>query len=1284
MSFAHLHVHTEYSLLDGFSNIKKLIKRVKEMGMSSVAITDHGTMFGVIDFFKAAVDAGIKPIIGVETYVAARGMNDRDPQKDKHSYHLVLLAENMTGYKNLLKIASAAQLDGFYYYPRVDHAFLRDHSEGIIATTSCMSGEVPRTILNKGVEAGQRVLEWYIETFGAENFFIELQNHPIRELPDLNRTLLDLSKRYNLRYLATNDAHYINQEDARLQDIMLAIQTGSLLSDPNRMKMGSNTFYLRSPQEMASLFPDHPLALSNTLEIAERCNVDLIKKGYHLPLFEVPEGYTTETYLRKLCEEGIQQKYGSHAGDPEVRQRLDYELKIIHDMGFDAYFLIVWDLCRYAAERCIWYNTRGSGAGSIVAYSLNITLIEPLSHKLLFERFLNPARIEMPDIDLDFQDDRRAEMLQYCAERYGSDKVAQIITFGTLGARAAIRDVGRVMDIPLSEVDRISKSVPAMIPDEQVTIAKALEKSPEFKAVYDEGGYIKDLIDTANHMEGVARNAGTHAAGVVITDVPLLEYLPLHRPTSNAEDSPVKSVTQFEMSNITRLGLLKVDFLGLSTLTVMHTACDLISERHKIDLNLHNIPLDDPATFEFISQGHTAGLFQLEGTGMTRYIQQMKPRDLSNIIAMVALFRPGPMEFIPQYIRRMHDEEPVSYAHPTLEKVFKETYGLAVYQEQLMMAVMEMAGYTPAEADDLRKAISKKIKESIEKHKGKFVSGAVKNGIDELQARKIFEDWESFARYGFNKSHAADYGMIAVQTAYLKHHYTVEYMTALLSVTKSETAKVAFYVADARSMGIDVLPPDVNNSMWDFSIEDHADGKSAIRFGLGAIKNVGEAPVNLILDARKNGRFKDLNDFIRRVDLHKVGKRSLECLTKVGALDGFGPRRSILEVVDTMLSISNSHFRASECGQMSIFGSLAGVEEDIRLPADSGLDHRLQLEWEKELIGLYVSDHPISPYLPVIRERVSHFSKDLTEAAQKQKVTVAGLVTHIRTTMTKKTNKMMAFATIEDLQGTVELVIFPKVWEKFGALVRMESVIIVDGQVDAEATEPKVLADVIKPLNEQDIQSFHSANPGTDDPAAAANAVWQTDIDTARYMQYEDGYEEPPLSPEEAAWTPVPTSNSAVNTTPGSQPAEQPVKEEEKPADPPTGAAQTENEPAADVSDIKEVADVIDIAEKDFVQPPVIMAPLPPLFRMSEQNDVKLVTVTIKASGEKDRDMRRIRRVHGLLNSFPGRDRFCFLVFEHGYRHLLDFPNDSTNVNTELIGQLSELVGRDNIRVENI
>jgi len=625
MSFAHLHVHTEYSLLDGFSNIKKLIARTKEMNMSSIAITDHGTMFGVVEFFHAAKDEGIKPIIGLETYVAARRMSDRDPQRDKHSYHLVLLAENEKGYKNLLKIASAGQLEGFYYTPRIDHEFLSAHSDGLIATTSCMSGEVPRTILDKGSDAGRMKLDWYFETFGPNNFFVELQNHNIPELMQINKTLLELGKRYNANFIATNDVHYIERADARYQDIMLAIQTGALLSDPNRMKMTGDTYYLRSPQEMASLFPESPDALRNTLAIAERCNVDLEKKSYHLPRFDVPDGYTPQTYLRKLCEEGLVRRFGDHSSDAQVRERLEYELGIINQMGFDAYFLIVWDLCRFSNENNIWYNARGSAAGSLVAYTLEISLIDPLSHGLLFERFLNPNRVSMPDIDLDFQDDKRAQVMEYCAKRYGNDKVAQIITFGTLGAKAAIRDVGRVMDIPLSEVDRVSKSIPTIIPEKSVTIENALEASPQFKEIYGEADYLRDLIDTASHMEGVARNAGTHAAGVVITDEPLLEYLPLHRPTSNSEESPIKSVTQFEMNMIDKLGLLKVDFLGLATLTIMQRACDIIYDRHGICYNLHNIPLDDPATFESFCQGHTAGVFQLEGNGMPPNIMQMRP-----------------------------------------------------------------------------------------------------------------------------------------------------------------------------------------------------------------------------------------------------------------------------------------------------------------------------------------------------------------------------------------------------------------------------------------------------------------------------------------------------------------------------------------------------------------------------------------------------------------------------------------------------------------------------------
>ena len=794
MSFAHLHVHTEYSMLDGFSNIKKLVKRVKELDMPAVAITDHGTMFGVIDFYKAAKAEGVKPIIGVEAYMAARNMGDRDSKLDRSSYHLLLLAENETGYKNLLQISSAAQLDGFYYYPRIDHDFLAAHSEGIICTSGCMSAEIPRALLQDNPEEAVKRMNWYYDVFGPNRFFVELQQHNIKEITDLNKKLVEMGARYSAKYIATNDVHYINQGDSRLQDILLAIQTNALLTDPNRMRMTDDSYYLRTPQEMNTLFAEVPEALSNTLLIAERCNVDLSFKGYHLPDFPVPEGYTAETYLRHLCDEGARIRYEDRATSQQVQERLEYELGVIHKMGFDAYFLIVWDLCRHAKENGIWYNARGSAAGSIVAYVLQIAMVDPLHHHLLFERFLNPGRVSMPDIDLDFRDDRRAEMLEYCVHKYGSDKVAQIITFGTMGTKAALRDVARVMDIPLPEVDRVAKLVP-FVSGRNTTMEDALA-IPDFKQIYDEQPHLRELIDTAAKMEGTVRNAGTHAAGVVISDKSIVEYLPLHRPTSNSEETPIKTVTQFEMGILDSLGMLKVDFLGLITLSVMAKACDMIEKRHGVKYDLSNIPLDDPKAFELMGSGQTAGVFQVEGGGMTRWLVEMKPKTLDNIIAMVALYRPGPMAFIPDYIARMRGEAEVTYRHPKMEPIFSDTYGIPVYQEQLMRAAVELAGYTPSESDELRKAISKKKQEEIVKHRNKFVTGAVKQGMEQETAEAIYSDWEEFARYGFNKSHAADYGVIAVQTAFLKAYYPAEFMAATLTASASATEKVALYVAE--------------------------------------------------------------------------------------------------------------------------------------------------------------------------------------------------------------------------------------------------------------------------------------------------------------------------------------------------------------------------------------------------------------------------------------------------------------------------------------------------------
>lgn len=1299
MSFAHLHVHTEYSLLDGFSNIKKLVKRVKEMNMDSVAITDHGTMFGVIDFYKAAKSEGVKPIIGLEAYMAARGMKDKDSKLDRSSFHLLLLAENDTGYRNLLKIASAAQLDGFYYYPRIDHDFLAAHSEGLICTSGCMSAEIPRALLQENPEEAVRKWNWYYDVFGPDRFFVELQEHNIPEILDLNKKLLELGARYSANYIATNDVHYVNQEDAKLQDVLLAIQTNSTLADKDRMRMTDDSYFLRSPAEMSRLFAEVPSALSNTLLIAERCNVDLGFKGYHLPEFPVPDGHTAETYLRALCEAGAKKRYQDDATSSKVRERLDYELSVVHSMGFDAYFLIVWDLCRFAREHGIWYNARGSAAGSIIAYTLEITMVDPLEHALIFERFLNPGRISMPDIDLDFRDDRRHEMLEYCARKYGDDKVAQIITFGTMGTKAAIRDVARVMEIPLPEVDRVAKLVP--FSPGGTTMAEALEIK-EFKQIYDTDPKMREVIDIAARMEGTVRNAGTHAAGVVISDKPILEYLPLHRPTSNSEDTPIKSVTQFEMGILDTLGMLKVDFLGLITLTVMARACDLIFKRHGIKLDLSNIPIDDPKSFELMGAGQTAGVFQVEGGGMTRWLVQMKPKNLDNIIAMVALYRPGPMAFIPDYIARMHGEAEVEYRHPSMEPIFSDTYGIPVYQEQLMRAAVELAGYTPSESDELRKAISKKKKEDIEKHRAKFVKGAVEKGIEQSTADAIYSDWEEFARYGFNKSHAADYGVIAVQTAYLKSHYTAEYMTALMSASAGQTEKIAFYVADARTMGVPVLQSDINSSMWDFDIED-VDGKPHIRFGMGAIKNVGENSVQPIIDERSaNGKFTDLNDFARRVDLRAVGKRSLESLIKVGALDSFGNRASLLASLDRIVAISSNHFRAADAGQMSLFGAATGIIEEITLPEVKDVDKREMLNWERELIGLYISDHPLNEYQATLAKIVSYFSGQLGEANHEEKVRMAGLITGVRP-YTTKTGKPMGFAALEDIQGTVELVLFPKTWEASREKLTVGQIVIVEGKVDQGSTPPKILVDTIK----TEIPVTTSA----DDPFILGDATPKPLL--ARTQ------EQSPRRPEQAAPKPVatPKQNPTPKATPPvakpvvAEPAPSYNTDDDMPPPPDNFPDGWDNEWQPSFDEAAIAAQPAPKFKKDEpVTPPLVTravtaltnaealnpaedkdeAFIPSLYvPLAKENKDKdhppqQITILLRSTGDKERDKRRIKTLYGTLISYHGRDKFSFQIFENGKGHLIDFPNDTTRICPELLERLKKLMGEENWRVEEI
>ena len=1268
--------------MDGFSNIKKLVKRAKEMEMPALAITDHGTMFGVIEFYRTAKNEGIKPIIGIETYMAARKMTDKDAGVDKRSSHLLLLAENETGYRNLLKIASAAQLEGFYYFPRIDKDFLANHAEGLIATTGCMAAEIPRLIEEGRIDDARKQLDWYYDVFGKQNFFMELQKHNISELDNLNKKLLELGPRYEANYVATNDVHYINPEDSRLQDILLAVQTGSLLNDNNRMRMSDETYYLRSPQEMNSIFSSVPNALSNTLLIAERCNVNLDFKGYHLPEFHVPEGFTKDGYLRSLCEDGINRRYRERANDSIIQERLDYELDIIHSMGFDAYFLIVWDLCKFARERRIWYNARGSAAGSIVAYSLDITLVDPIEHDLIFERFLNPGRISMPDIDLDFPDDRRSEMMEYCSQKYGDDKVAQIITFGTMGSKAAIRDVGRVMDIPLNEVDRVAKLVPN-IPGQTAHLKESLKDSVELKAVYESNEIMRELLETSSLMEGVVRNAGTHAAGVVISDLPLIEYLPLHRPTSNSEDTPIKSVTQFEMGVLDSLGMLKVDFLGLATLTIMSRACDMIEERHGVRYNLGNIPLDDPQAFELLGAGNTAGLFQVEGSGMTRYLMQMKPQKLENVIAMVALYRPGPMPFIPDYIERMHGNKEAEYRHESLRPIFESTYGIPVYQEQLMRAVIELAGYSPPEADELRSAISKKKKDKIELHRTKFIEGAGKKGMDQSIANAIFSDWEEFARYGFNKSHAADYGVIAVQTAFLKAHYPAEFFTALLSVNKNDSAKVAFYSADCRNMGIDVLPPDINTSCWDFAIEDLADGKTAIRFGLGAIKNVGQNPVELIMQARGDKPFKDLNDIARRVDLKSVGKRPLECLIKVGALDSFGKRSSLLACIDRMVAISASHFRSIQDGQLSLFGEATGVHEQLIVPDVPEIERREQLNWERELLGLYVSEHPLTSMLPKLTRIVSYFSGQLSEAADQEPVRLAGLVAGIRPYQTKK-GKMMGFVTLEDIQGTIDLVIFPRTWTKFEMILEVGKIVLVEGKVDAGSSPPKILVDNIR-------TDFNLVIPADDkftDPKLKKSVVEINDVEVDEINT--DGTSEPGILMNEDDQDDVPPPPDAFppglddeymmaqNWQGKDNSPVQKLKVSEAQSSPVTT---TLEEPTRINNSLKipKVAVISPEPRQSHALKPI---PAREKVIVKESHDPQMITVTLLSSGEAIKDQRRIQRIHGALISHHGRDHFTLLIKENGHSFLMEFPNDSTHVCPELIDALLKIVKENEIRVE--
>ena len=1057
MAFAHLHVHTEYSLLDGSNKIQEYVARVKELGMTAAAITDHGVMYGVIDFYKAANAAGINPILGCEVYVAPNSRFDREKVSgEDRYYHLVLLAENNTGYSNLMKIVSKGFVDGYYYKPRVDMEVLNTYHEGIIALSACLAGEVQRNLVRGMYDEAKKVAEKYENCFGKGNFFLELQDHGIPEQRLVNQQLLRLSQDTGIELVATNDVHYTYAEDAEAHDILLCIQTGKKLADEDRMRYEGGQYYVKSEEEMKALFPYALGALENTQKIADRCHVEIEFGKTKLPHFDVPEGYTTWTYLNKLCYEGLEEKYPKEQAE-ELRPRLEYELSVIKEMGYIEYFLIVWDYINFARTHGIPVGPgRGSAAGSLVSYTTGITNIEPVRYGLIFERFLNPERVSMPDIDVDFCYNRRQEVIDYVIEKYGKDCVTQIVTFGTLAARGVIRDVGRVMDLPYAYVDDIAKSIPNEL---GITIEKALTKNPELRTMYETDAQVKKLIDMSKRLEGLPRHTSMHAAGVVISEKPMDEYVPLSR----GSDGMI--TTQFTMTTIEELGLLKMDFLGLRTLTVIDDAVKMVNKGKGVKIDIDHIDYDDKEVLASLGTGKTEGVFQLESAGMKNFMKELKPESLEDVIAGISLYRPGPMDFIPAYIKGKNNAATITYDCPQLEPILAPTYGCIVYQEQVMQIVRDLAGYTWGRSDLVRRAMSKKKTKVMEEERQNFVygnkaegvPGCVANGIDEKVANKIYDEMIDFAKYAFNKSHAAAYAVVSYQTAYLKYYYPVEFMAALMTSVLDNSTKVSEYILTCRRMGIEILPPDINEGESGFSVSGNS-----IRYGLSAIKSVGRPVIEAIIAERKErGVFTTLNDFITRMSGKDVNKRSIENFIKAGALDCLeGTRKQLLMVYSSVLDSVNQEKKNSMAGQMTLF-DLAPEEDksdfELKLPDVGEYPKEELLAFEKEVLGVYISGHPLEAYEEKWRKNISAVTSDFmldeetgaTKVRDGEKVVIGGMVI-AKTIKYTKTNQVMAFFTIEDLVGTVEVIIFPRDYEKYHTYLEEDAKIFVTGRANVE------------------------------------------------------------------------------------------------------------------------------------------------------------------------------------------------------------------------------------------
>lgn len=1089
MAFTHLHVHSEYSLLDGMSKINKAPEYVKSLGMDSLAITDHGVMFGIIDFYKSCKKSGIKPIIGCEVYVAPRTRFDKDPDRDRNMNHLILLAENMIGYKNLTKLVSAAFTEGFYFKPRVDKELLREHSEGIICLSACLAGAIPRKILNGDYSGAKAEALELRDIFGKDNFYLEIQNHFLDDDKPATQGLVKLSEEIGAPLVATNDAHYIKRSDAKAHDVLLAIQTGSTVDDENRMRFANDEFYLKSESEMMELFPEHPEAIENSHKIAERCNVEFEFGEYHLPEFIPPEGMTNKDYLRKLCYDGLERRYGSEAlqDGSTYRDRLESELEVIEKMGYVEYFLIVWDFIHYAKSNDIPVGPgRGSAAGSIVAYSLAITEIEPIKYNLIFERFLNPERVSMPDIDVDFCIDRRQEVIDYVVQKYGKDKVSQIITFGTLKAKAAVRDVGRALNASYAEADSIAKAIPAEL---GMTISKALDINRDLRARYETEPLVKNILDMSMAVEGMPRHSSTHAAGIVISKMPLDEYVPLYMSDKGL-------ATQFNMTTIEELGLLKMDFLGLRNLTMINEAIQLIKENHGVEIDFSKMDYDDPAVYEMISKGNTQGIFQLESAGMTEFMKNLNPSCFEDIVAGISLYRPGPMDSIPKYIENKKNPEKVKYVDPHLEPILNVTYGCMVYQEQVMQIVRELGGYSFGRSDLVRRAMSKKKMSVMLEEKKYFIhgkddsdgtpaiAGCVANGIPERAAEAIFDDMVSFAEYAFNKSHAAAYAVVSYETAYLKAHYPVEFMAALMSSVMGEPRHIAAYIRNCKELGIEVLPPSVLHSRRKFIAKD---GK--IRFGLLAIKNVGSSIVDAIVEGRRGRDIDNLYDFIKSIEPSELNKKAIECLIKAGAMDEFTQNRAaLLAISDDAVGAAQSSARRISKDQISLFQLDSDIMEDVKtapeLPNIQNFDKAHLLSMEKEMMGVYLSGHPLDKYRDLIDENITAntaeiFDSNLSGDGENESefieerasgsnrfndgdtVIMAGMVGDLRHMITKS-NKEMARLTIEDYYGVITAIVFPRDYVKAKYVLENDAIVAIKGTLSfKEDSDPEILVNKV-------------------------------------------------------------------------------------------------------------------------------------------------------------------------------------------------------------------------------